>query len=62
MLRNAIVTGGGSGMGEAISRRFAADGMSVGVLDIDAEAAERVAGEIIHSGGRAVSLRADVFV
>jgi len=47
-------------MGEAISRRFAADGMSVGVLDIDAAAAEKVAGEIIRSGGRAVSLQADV--
>jgi 2-hydroxycyclohexanecarboxyl-CoA dehydrogenase len=58
--RTALVTGGGSGMGEAISRRFASDGMAVGVLDIDAEAANRVAAEIREAGGEALAVQADI--
>lgn len=42
----AIVTGAGSGIGEAIARKFAEEGATVAVLDIDAEAARRVAREI----------------
>lgn len=41
-----LVTGGGSGIGEAIARRFSAEGAVVFVLDRDADAAGRVAGEI----------------
>ena len=44
--RSVIVTGGGSGIGEATCRLFAAEGAAVTVLDRDAGAAERVAGEI----------------
>jgi NAD(P)-dependent dehydrogenase (short-subunit alcohol dehydrogenase family) len=39
----ALVTGGGSGLGEATARRFAAEGAHVYVTDIDGEAARRVA-------------------
>ena len=46
-----IVTGAGSGIGEAAARAFAAEGASVGCLDVDFDAAWRVAGAI---GGRAV--------
>jgi 3-oxoacyl-[acyl-carrier protein] reductase len=42
----AIVTGGGLGFGEGIAKRFAAEGASVLVADIDGARAERVAGEI----------------
>lgn len=46
----AFVTGGGSGLGEAIARRLALDGATVAVNDLDTAAAERVATAI---GGRA---------
>ena len=52
---NAIVTGGGSGIGEAISRRFAADGARVAVLDRRVEAARSVASAV---GG--IALECDV--
>jgi NAD(P)-dependent dehydrogenase (short-subunit alcohol dehydrogenase family) len=51
----ALVTGGGSGIGRAICRRFAAEGASVVVADIVGERADEVAEEI---GG--VSVQADV--
>jgi 3-oxoacyl-[acyl-carrier protein] reductase len=56
----AIVTGGGSGIGRAIARRFAADGAAVTVNDFVKERAEAVAGEIIATGGQAVAVGGDV--
>lgn len=57
----AIVTGGGSGIGQAIARRLAADGYNVLVNDFRLEAAEAVAAEIggVAAGGD-VSVEADV--
>ena len=46
MSPHVIVTGGARGIGEAIARRFARDGFRVGVLDLDADGAARVTGEI----------------
>ena len=51
----AIVTGGASGFGEGIARRFAQEGAKVVIADLNGEAAEALAREI---GGLAV--RADV--
>lgn len=42
----ALVTGGASGLGEAIARRFVAEGAAVVIADIDVESGERLAGEI----------------
>src|SRR5437868_5753701 len=53
----AIVTGAGSGIGEATARLMAHEGASIVVADIDGSAAERVAGEL---GGSAVVAEVDV--
>lgn len=47
--RRALVTGGASGIGEAIARAFAGAGAEVTVADVNGEAAERIAREL---GGR----------
>ena len=44
--RRAVVTGGGSGIGRAACRRFAAEGAAVAVLDIDRDSAQATAQEI----------------
>ena len=55
----ALVTGGGSGIGAGIAARLAAEGAGVVVADINPEAAEKVAGEIVQAGGRALAFRMD---
>ena len=58
--RVAIVTGGASGIGLAISERLAADGMAVAVFDRDGEAAEQAAEKIAAAGDRALGVTVDV--
>ncbi len=58
--RVALVTGGGSGMGEACCHRLARDGKAIAVLDINAAAAERVAAAINEAGGTALAVSADI--
>jgi NAD(P)-dependent dehydrogenase (short-subunit alcohol dehydrogenase family) len=56
----AIVTGGASGLGQAIAERFAAEGAGVLIADIDAERGQQVAAGIVQAGGQALSVRTDV--
>ena len=56
----ALVTGAGSGIGEASARLFAAEGATVVVADVDGSAADRVAGSIRADGGEAIALSVDV--
>jgi len=55
--QTAIVTGGATGIGEAISARLAASGATVAIVDLDLKGAEDVASAI---GGGAFAIRADI--
>ena len=56
----AVVTGGGSGIGRAISILFGRQGAHVVVLDLDGDAANETAAEIVRSGGTADASACDV--
>jgi NAD(P)-dependent dehydrogenase (short-subunit alcohol dehydrogenase family) len=56
----ALVTGAGSGIGQAAAVRFAEEGAAVGVLDLSAEAAASTVTLIEKDGGVALALTADV--
>ena len=58
--KRAVITGAGSGIGRATAIRFAREGASVVIADIDAGRAAAVAAEITASGGRAIAKRVDV--
>ena len=58
--KTAIVTGGASGFGAGIAQRFAHEGASVVVADINDPEGESIASEIRDSGGDAVYIHADV--
>src|SRR5437764_12888972 len=58
----AIVTGAGSGFGEGIARRFADEGASVIVNDINADAGQKVVADIAARSGLAAFVGGDVSI
>lgn len=58
--KNAIVTGAGNGIGQAIAEAFAAEGANVLLADIALSNAEKAAKDITSTGGRAVACACDV--
>jgi 3-oxoacyl-[acyl-carrier protein] reductase len=59
-MHNAIVTGGGAGIGRAIATRLAAEGARVVVNDLSTEAAEETASLIRAAGGAAAISQGDI--
>jgi NAD(P)-dependent dehydrogenase (short-subunit alcohol dehydrogenase family) len=58
--KRAIVTGGASGIGRGAAIKLAEEGASVAVLDVNLEAAQQVAGDILGIGGKGLALKANV--
>lgn len=58
--RVAIVTGAGGGLGAESARVFASHGAKIAIVDINGEAARKVAEEIEAAGGDALFVRTDI--
>jgi 3-oxoacyl-[acyl-carrier protein] reductase len=58
--RTALITGSGSGLGQACALLFAEEGAKIAVADIDEKAAQHTAELIKEKGGDAISVKADV--
>lgn len=60
MGRAALVTGSASGLGKACAKKFAENGVSVVIADVNFEGAKAVAEEIKAAGGEAIAVMMDV--
>ncbi len=61
-MKTAVITGGGGGLGKAISKAAAAEGYRVGVLDYNLETAEAVAAELDNAVAFQVDVRDEASV
>jgi NAD(P)-dependent dehydrogenase (short-subunit alcohol dehydrogenase family) len=60
VVKAAVVTGGGGGLGRSVALLLARRGWSVAIVDVDAGAAEEVARSCREAGGQAVAITADL--
>ena len=58
--KDAVVTGGGSGIGQAIAVRFAAQGAAIRIFDVDESAALATCAQIVAARGKASAHLCDV--
>lgn len=58
--RVAIVTGAGQGIGAAVAAAYAREGAKVAVIDLNLDAAQRIAADIVERGGEAIGIACDV--
>lgn len=58
--KRTLITGAGSGIGEAMALLFAGEGAQVAVADFDLPAAERTVSRVREAGGEAIAIHVDV--
>ncbi len=58
--KRVLITGAGSGIGAGFATAIANEGATIGILDLNLEAAQKVADQIVSDGGSAIALAADV--
>ncbi len=56
----AVITGGGSGIGEAVAKKWASHGGNLVLADLDPESLNRVEEEVKEAGGKVVTMVCDV--
>lgn len=58
--KRILITGAGSGMGRAVARRLAAEGASLTIFDLNAEAAAKTRDELTSAGGKVIAASGNV--
>ncbi len=58
--KHVLVTGGGSGIGAAICQRLGSEGCKVSIFDLNLDAANDVADEVINKGGTATAYQVNI--